>query len=275
MAEKRLSQLTVSLCHNPTAYLLIYCVHCRLSPGCLTEKTNFRTIFESMSTLFGVATGDGVTCLVHACMVSEAGKSWSVKGACSEVDGTCGEPRNARLFFLVFDLIITFTTMELFVNVVLDRFEHLSSMKGRPITLSDFEEYTKIWASIDNDATGRIPVTAVPKLLELLQSRVHAIGVEELAGEEPIRLHELRLPEQAGGKISRWLCTRNPDEADESYLYLDPDAQLADAPAGATVHFKEVLYGLCEKKQGCPMPRDNDAVDEVRREIGVQLPTVQ
>ena len=49
-----------------------------------------------MATLFGLATGDQFTCTVHNCMVQEYGKTYAVKGACSEAKGTCGEPRNAR-----------------------------------------------------------------------------------------------------------------------------------------------------------------------------------
>jgi hypothetical protein len=247
--------------------------------GCIDDDTNFRTVPNAMLTLFGLATGDGFACTVHSCMVQERGKSYAIKGACSEALGTCGEPRNARLFFVLFELIIMFTTMELFVNIILDTFERLTATKRMLITRDDLEDFVAAWARHDNSATGQVPLSAVPELLEQLQENVPAIGFEERSGEEQIRLHELRLPERPGGTLSRWLMTRDEAEAssaaDGNYLYLDPNIELSEAPDDATVHFLELLYGLCEKKCGCIMPRGNVVVDGLRRKLAMRMPTVK
>ena len=78
---------------------------------------NFQSVSVAMMTLFGVATGDGFSCMVHSVMVEESGKSWAVRGACSEAEGTCGEPITARFYFICFELIITFTTIEMFGEI--------------------------------------------------------------------------------------------------------------------------------------------------------------
>lgn len=255
---------------------------------CINEHTNFETTPRAMATLFGMATGDGTKCIVHECMVQEFGKSYARAGACSEAKGTCGEPRNARLFFLTFKLFIVFTSMELFVNVVLDRFQLLAEMKAQRITRDDFDAFCDIWKQFDIDAEGEVPVQQIPKLLKQLEKHVPALGRDKQIGEEAIVLHELRLPERPGGKHSRFLVTGSKKQAEEdllcrltgdddaqgTYTYVDPDLPLTAAPADATVNFLELLYGLTERKCGCPMPRDNPTVDEVRRLLAEQMPTV-
>ena len=42
----------------------------------------------------------------------------------------------------------------------------------------------------------------------------------------------------------------------------------------ATVNSVKLLYDLTEGKCGCPMPRHNPNVDEVRRLLAEQMPTV-
>ena len=171
--------------------------------------------------------------------------------------------------------------MELFVNIVLECFERLVAMRSRHINLEDLEKFAYAWAQHDHQATGRIKVKAILKLLEQLEQNVRAIGFDKLAGEDTIRLHELRLPERPGGKMSSWLVTRNKDDArpEHKYLYLEEGDELEEtvnkAPDDGTLGFKEVLYGLCERKVGCMMPPNNEVVDEVRRLLGLQMPTVR
>jgi hypothetical protein len=75
--------------------------------GCLNEHKNFQTVSRAVLTLFGVATGDGITCMIHATAVDES------SGLCSKEEGDCGHPIAARLYFISFSVAIMFTTMEM------------------------------------------------------------------------------------------------------------------------------------------------------------------
>lgn len=91
--------------------------------GCIGEHSNFQTVPVGMLTLFGVGTKDRVACTMAAAMVQEP--------HCSMADGTCGNALTTKLFFLFFSFAIMFTTIEMFVNVILQKFEDLSTAVSR------------------------------------------------------------------------------------------------------------------------------------------------
>lgn len=242
--------------------------------GCMNEYKNFQSVRTGMLTLFGVATGDGFSCMVHSVMVSETGKSFAIKGACSEELGTCGDSHNARAFFIFFELIITFTTIEMFVNVVLDRYEQLTRLREMKITGEDLEAFVAAWQKIDNEATGTIPLAEIQQVIDELNVTARGLAYEPMAGEEPISLHELRLPERDDGRLSRFIVTANPAETreDPSYTFVDPEHGYSSS--AGFVNFHELLYGLCERKAGTPLPKDTMVVMEVRSNLASRMPTV-
>ncbi len=242
--------------------------------GCLNEYKNFQGVGRGMLTLFGIATGDGFTCMVHSLMVSEVGKSFAVKGACSETLGTCGDSVSARIFFIFFKPIIMFTTFELFVNIVLDRYEQLTRMRAMKITGDDLNAFVEAWQKVDHDATGTIPVAQIQQVIDELNETARCLAYEPLAGEEPISLHELRLPERADGRMSRFIVTASPDEArdDPAYTFVDPKEGYLSSKG--SVNFYELLYGLCERKCGTPMPKTCAVVTQARANLSKRMPTV-
>eukprot|EP01043_Picozoa_sp_COSAG02_P025790 COSAG02_NODE_1462_length_12490_cov_71.373820_8_plen_1201_part_00 len=178
---------------------------------CLGKYRNFESAPVAMMTLFGVATADGFACMTHACMVSEDLYSPSV---CSEEAGNCGDKGAAQMFFMVFSLVIMFSTIEMTVNIVMSKFDDLTELAGLPITTEDCENFVACWQVFDKDATGIINTREqLPKLLKLLETGIPEDGVphvrtlarEEMAGEEDIDPRELRLPEMPDGKFSRFL----------------------------------------------------------------------
>eukprot|EP01043_Picozoa_sp_COSAG02_P047092 COSAG02_NODE_4477_length_5322_cov_8.823090_2_plen_1152_part_00 len=178
---------------------------------CLGKYRNFENAPVAMMTLFGVATADGFACMTHACMVSEDLYSPSV---CTEEAGNCGNKGSAQIFFMVFSLIIMFSTIEMTVNIVMSKFDDLTELAGLPITKEDCDNFVACWQSFDKDATGIINTREqLPKLLKLLETgipeddvpHVRALAREEMAGEEEIDPRELRLPELPDGKFSRFL----------------------------------------------------------------------
>eukprot|EP01043_Picozoa_sp_COSAG02_P042032 COSAG02_NODE_3538_length_6591_cov_2.343038_1_plen_599_part_00 len=242
--------------------------------GCINEYQNFQTVPRGMLTLFGVATGDGFSCMVHSVMVSEVGKSFAVKGACSEELGTCGDSVSARIFFMFFKPIIMFTTIELFVHVVLDRYELLTRMREMKITSDDLSAFVAAWQKIDHEANGHIPIAQVQQVIDELNETARGLAYEPLAGEEPISLYELRLPERADDRMSRFIITAKHEEArnDPKYTFVDPKESLASSPG--SVQFYELLYGLCERKCGTPMPKGCAVVTQARANLSKRMPTV-
>eukprot|EP01043_Picozoa_sp_COSAG02_P013627 COSAG02_NODE_549_length_20461_cov_11.385866_2_plen_1201_part_00 len=83
--------------------------------GCIGPNSNFERTPRAVLTLLGVATKDRITCTIHSAMVQEP--------SCSEAEGTCGSPLLAQVFFVLFTLVVMFTMLEMFVNVVLQSFE--------------------------------------------------------------------------------------------------------------------------------------------------------
>ena len=242
--------------------------------GCINEYRNFQSVLTGMLTLFGVATGDEFSCMVHSVMVTETGKSFAVKGVCSEALGTCGDPVSAKIFFVFFQPIIMFTTIELFVNVVLDRYGHLTRMRALKITGNDLHAFVQAWKRIDHEASGSIPVARVQQLIDVLNITARGLAYEPLAGEEAISLHELRLPERANDRMSRFIVTGIPDEArkDRTYTFVDP--QKGYKSCKGSIHFHELLYGLCERKCGTAMPKACAVVTQTRANLSKRMPTV-
>jgi hypothetical protein len=183
---------------------------------CLGQYRNFETTPVAMMTLFGVATADGFACMTHACMVSE---DMYTPAVCTEEAGNCGDKTTAQVFFLMFSVIIMFSTMEMTVNIVMSKFDDLTELAGLPITSEDCDSFVACWQVYDKDATGKILTrTQLPQLLKLLETGIPDEGVphvrtlarEELAGEEDIDPRELRLPEIPDGKFSRFLGASLP-----------------------------------------------------------------
>jgi hypothetical protein len=84
--------------------------------GCLSEDRNFQTVPKAMLALWGLATADQFTCMIHSCVIVEAG------GRCSEERGDCGHPIKARVYFLAYALCICFTTIQMVVNVIISNY---------------------------------------------------------------------------------------------------------------------------------------------------------
>ena len=173
--------------------------------GCIGPHTNFERGGLSILTLLGVATKDRITCTIHATLVEEP--------YCSEADGTCGTPGLPQVFFVAFSMIIMFTTLEMFVNVVLQSFEHLSDAAGLPITLAHIAAFEAKWQKYDPRATGWIALKDIEALFADLPPQV---GMDELAGEPQFDARYLRLIELPDGNFSRYLLGETPQEVRDS-----------------------------------------------------------
>jgi Ca2+-binding EF-hand superfamily protein len=222
--------------------------------GCLNEDQHFQDTSTAMLTLFGAATGDGITCLIHACTIDES------SGLCSEAAGDCGHPFWARIFFISLSITIMFTTLEMFVNIIMSKFDQLSKLAGMPVTHADMHAVVERWKKFDNHATGMMPLDQLPELLEGLPRE---IGYNDLADEEAIDPKEMRLPLLLDGSFSGFLVTevemtpevaekerlikvfRTMDEDHDRLINVDEIMHLADNH-DLKLTAEELNLGMCE-----------------------------
>ena len=124
-------------------------------------------------------------CLIHACALDES------SGLCSDAAGDCGHPFWARIYFISLSIVIMFSTLEMFVNIIMSKFDQLSKLAGMPVTHADMHAVVHAWAAFDSHAVGSMPLKQLPQLLAMLPKE---IGHNKLADEDAIDPTELRLP---------------------------------------------------------------------------------
>jgi hypothetical protein len=173
--------------------------------GCIGPNSNFERAPRAALTLLGVATKDRITCTIHSAMVQPP--------YCDEAAGTCGTPGLPQVFFLSFSLVIMFTTLEMFVNVVIGSFEDLSRAAGLPITLAHISQFEESWKKFDPRATGWIALSDLKALFDDLPPEV---GMDDLAGEHEFDPKTLRLIELPNGDPTRHLTGATPQEVREA-----------------------------------------------------------
>ena len=161
--------------------------------GCLDEDLNFSTALQAMGTLLVLTTGEHFVCIVSACSLSPDEVNWDGTPICMESAGNCGRSHFiVEPFFVIFSLVITFTTVEMVVNVVMGKFGELTTLAGLTVNHHDTYEYRKLWAGTDVTASGHIPLSELPSFLRHLP---RSMSFDYLADEEAIDPRELRLPE--------------------------------------------------------------------------------
>ena len=174
--------------------------------GCIGPNTNFERAPIAALTLLGVATKDRITCTIHAAMVQPP--------YCDQEAGTCGTPGLPQVFFVLFSLVIMFTTLEMFVNVIIGSFEDLTRAAGLPITLARINQFQDSWKILDPRATGWIALSDLKVLFEDLPPQV---GMDELAGEHDFDARLLRLIELPNGTPTRHLLGKTPQELVQAF----------------------------------------------------------
>ena len=75
--------------------------------------------------------------------------------------GNCGDPVSAQLFFVFYALVMLFIVIEMFVNVIMEKFEEQAELSHLPITSNDVMDFADVWSLFDPKAHGRIPVELI------------------------------------------------------------------------------------------------------------------
>ncbi|XP_031638629.1 voltage-dependent calcium channel type A subunit alpha-1 isoform X8 [Contarinia nasturtii] len=130
-----------------------------LSPDtAITRHNNFRSFLQGLMLLFRCATGEAWPNIMLACL----------KGPCDSKSGKqgedCGSPI-AYAYFVSFIFFCSFLMLNLFVAVIMDNFDYLtrdSSILGA----HHLDEFVRIWAEYDPNATGKIHYTEMYDMLK-------------------------------------------------------------------------------------------------------------
>ncbi|XP_068181577.1 dihydropyridine-sensitive L-type skeletal muscle calcium channel subunit alpha-1-like [Antennarius striatus] len=131
----------------------------------INRNNNFQTFPQAVLMLFRCATGEGWQEIMMASMY---GKKCDPKSDVQPADlYTCGS-NFAVFYFLSFYCLCAFLILNLFVAVIMDNFDYLTrdwSLLGP----HHLDEFKKIWAEYDPEATGRIKHLDVVTLLRRIQ----------------------------------------------------------------------------------------------------------
>uniref|UniRef100_A0A3B4TTY0 Voltage-dependent L-type calcium channel subunit alpha n=1 Tax=Seriola dumerili TaxID=41447 RepID=A0A3B4TTY0_SERDU len=127
----------------------------------ITRNNNFQTFPQAVLLLFRCATGEAWHEVMLACMYGKKcdPKSDYLPGE----EYTCGS-NFAIIYFMSFYMLCAFLIINLFVAVIMDNFDYLTrdwSILGP----QHLDEFKKIWAEYDPEATGRIKHLDVVTLL--------------------------------------------------------------------------------------------------------------
>ncbi|KAM3872323.1 dihydropyridine-sensitive L-type skeletal muscle calcium channel subunit alpha-1-like [Diretmus argenteus] len=131
----------------------------------INRNNNFQTFPQAVLMLFRCATGEAWQEVMQACMYGK--KCDAMSDFLPGEEYTCGA-NFAVFYFLTFYCLCAFLILNLFVAVIMDNFDYLTrdwSLLGP----HHLDEFKKIWAEYDPEATGRIKHLDVVTLLRRLQ----------------------------------------------------------------------------------------------------------
>ncbi|XP_018318088.1 voltage-dependent calcium channel type A subunit alpha-1 [Mycetomoellerius zeteki] len=161
----------------------------------ITKHNNFQSFIQGLMLLFRCATGEAWPNIMLSCV---KGRPCDPKAEKSEQDG-CGS-NIAYAYFVSFIFFCSFLMLNLFVAVIMDNFDYLtrdSSILGA----HHLDEFVRIWAEYDPNATGKIHYT---EMYDMLKNMDPPLGFgnkcpNRLAYKKLIRMN---MPVDGDGKVN-------------------------------------------------------------------------
>ncbi|XP_053696424.1 voltage-dependent calcium channel type A subunit alpha-1 [Sabethes cyaneus] len=159
----------------------------------ITRHNNFRSFVQGLMLLFRCATGESWPNIMLACL-----KGRPCDPRAGKTNETCGSTM-AYAYFVSFIFFCSFLMLNLFVAVIMDNFDYLtrdSSILGA----HHLDEFVRIWAEYDPNATGKILYT---EMYDMLKNMDPPLGFgnkcpNRLAYKKLIRMN---MPLDAEGKV--------------------------------------------------------------------------
>ncbi|XP_058802800.1 voltage-dependent calcium channel type A subunit alpha-1 isoform X3 [Phymastichus coffea] len=159
----------------------------------INKHNNFQSFIQGLMLLFRCATGEAWPNIMLACVAES-----SCDPRSKETGNKCGS-NLAYAYFVSFIFFCSFLMLNLFVAVIMDNFDYLtrdSSILGA----HHLDEYVRIWAEYDPNATGKI---AVEEMFDMLKNMDPPLGFGQkcpsrLAYKKLIRMN---MPMDEEGKV--------------------------------------------------------------------------
>ncbi|XP_072765463.1 voltage-dependent calcium channel type A subunit alpha-1 isoform X2 [Anoplolepis gracilipes] len=161
----------------------------------ITKHNNFQSFIQGLMLLFRCATGEAWPNIMLDCI---KGRPCDPKAEKNEPGG-CGS-NIAYAYFVSFIFFCSFLMLNLFVAVIMDNFDYLtrdSSILGA----HHLDEFVRIWAEYDPNATGKIHYT---EMYDMLKNMDPPLGFgnkcpNRLAYKKLIRMN---MPVDGDGKVN-------------------------------------------------------------------------
>ncbi|XP_020288402.1 voltage-dependent calcium channel type A subunit alpha-1 isoform X5 [Pseudomyrmex gracilis] len=161
----------------------------------ITKHNNFQSFIQGLMLLFRCATGEAWPNIMLSCV---KGRPCDAKAGKQEPEG-CGS-NIAYAYFVSFIFFCSFLMLNLFVAVIMDNFDYLtrdSSILGA----HHLDEFVRIWAEYDPNATGKIHYT---EMYDMLKNMDPPLGFgnkcpNRLAYKKLIRMN---MPVDDDGKVN-------------------------------------------------------------------------
>ncbi|XP_011268426.1 voltage-dependent calcium channel type A subunit alpha-1 isoform X11 [Camponotus floridanus] len=161
----------------------------------ITKHNNFQSFIQGLMLLFRCATGEAWPNIMLDCV---KGRPCDAKAEKNEPGG-CGS-NIAYAYFVSFIFFCSFLMLNLFVAVIMDNFDYLtrdSSILGA----HHLDEFVRIWAEYDPNATGKIHYT---EMYDMLKNMDPPLGFgnkcpNRLAYKKLIRMN---MPVDGDGKVN-------------------------------------------------------------------------
>ncbi|KAL4709794.1 hypothetical protein ACJJTC_001248 [Scirpophaga incertulas] len=129
----------------------------------LNRHNNFQSFIQALMLLFRCATGEAWPNIMLACL-KPAKCAKTPEQPSKQVNEICGSTL-AYAYFVSFIFFCSFLMLNLFVAVIMDNFDYLtrdSSILGA----HHLDEFVRIWAEYDPNATGKIHYTEMYDMLK-------------------------------------------------------------------------------------------------------------
>nr|XP_014290084.1 voltage-dependent calcium channel type A subunit alpha-1 isoform X17 [Halyomorpha halys] len=160
----------------------------------ITRHNNFRNFIQGLMLLFRCATGEAWPSIMLSCVKNKPCDAKSGK-----TGNECGSSL-AYAYFVSFIFFCSFLMLNLFVAVIMDNFDYLtrdSSILGA----HHLDEFVRIWAEYDPNATGKIHYT---EMYDMLKNIDPPLGFgnkcpNRLAYKKLIRMN---MPVDSDGKVN-------------------------------------------------------------------------
>jgi hypothetical protein len=146
----------------------------------LTSDANFETFFLSFNTMWRVSSGESYNGLMHDININMPYCHPSKGGSVNPRETNCGNEFWSFSIMQISFTVLNYILINLFIAIILDNFSEQCSMSDSTVTPEILEDFDEVWATFDNEGTGKIPEQNLPDLLKKVE---YPLGLKNIPME--------------------------------------------------------------------------------------------